>query len=159
MSNLIKEGNLFSQTVEYALRAVVFLASESPEAATTVQIAEATRIPAAYLSKVLQALGRGGVVRSQRGVGGGMSLQKQPGELTLLEVVNAVDPINRIHTCPLDLAAHGAKLCPLHKRLDSALASVEKAFAETTLADILMEPSTSIPLCDFPPTSSDHKAQ
>ncbi len=155
MSSLDGAGKLFSQTVEYALRAVVFLASESPEAATTVQIADATHIPAAYLSKVLQALGRGGVVRSQRGVGGGMSLQKAPDELTLLEVVNAVDPIIRIKTCPLELAAHGTNLCPLHKRLDSALESVEKAFAETTLADILAEPTTSIPLCDFPCANND----
>ncbi|WP_240928245.1 RrF2 family transcriptional regulator [Thalassoroseus pseudoceratinae] len=158
MSSFNEGVNLFSQTVEYALRAVVFLASEAPEASTTNQIAEATRIPPAYLSKVLQALGRGGVVRSQRGVGGGMSLHKTPEELTLLEVVNAVDPIIRIRTCPLELSAHGAKLCPLHKRLDSALESVEKAFAETTLADILMEPSTSIPLCDFP-SVSDQEAK
>ena len=63
---------MFSQTVEYALRAVAYLAYEAPAPRTTEQVAEATRVPPAYLSKVLQALSRGGVVRSQRGVGGGM---------------------------------------------------------------------------------------
>lgn len=141
---------MLSQTVEYALRAVVYLASEAPEARTTDQIATATRVPKAYLSKVLQCLSRGGVVRSQRGIGGGITLVKEPQALTLLEVVNAVEPIQRIRTCPLELATHGVRLCPLHKRLDNALATMEQAFAQTTLAEILAEPGESIPLCDFP---------
>ena len=61
-----------------------------------------------------------------------------------------VDPIKRIRQCPLGLAAHGMRLCPLHKRLDNALAMVEQAFRDTTLAEILDEPTASIPLCDFP---------
>jgi Rrf2 family nitric oxide-sensitive transcriptional repressor len=141
---------VFSQTVEYALRAVVHLASEAPAARTTDQIATATRVPRAYLSKVLQGLARGGVVQSQRGLGGGMTLVKSPEDLTILEVVNAVEPIQRIRTCPLELAPHGVRLCPLHRRLDNALAMVEKAFATTTLAEVLAEPTSSVPLCPFP---------
>lgn len=141
---------MFSQTVEYALRAVVHLASESPSPRTTEEIARATKVPQAYLSKVIQNLVQHGVLRSQRGLGGGISLVKAPAELTILEVVNAVDPIRRIRTCPLELAAHGVKLCPLHKRVDQALESVERAFAQTTLKEILDEPTESIPLCDFP---------
>ena len=141
---------MFSQTVEYALRAVVHLASESPAARTTDQIATATRVPRAYLSKVLQGLARGGVVQSQRGLGGGMMLVKSPEDLTILEVVNAVEPIQRIRTCPLGLAAHGVHLCPLHRRLDNALAMVEEAFASSTLAEVLAEPTRSVPLCPFP---------
>jgi Rrf2 family protein len=141
---------MFSQTVEYALRAVCHLAARAPAAQTTDQIAAATRVPKPYLSKVLQALSRKGVVHSQRGIGGGMTLVKTPATLTILEVVSAVEPINRIKTCPLGLAAHGIHLCPLHRRLDDALAMVEDAFRRTTLAEVLAEPTTSIPLCDFP---------
>lgn len=141
---------MFSQKVEYALRAVVHLASESPAPRTVEQIARATRVPQAYLAKVIQELVHGGVARSQRGIGGGISLVKLPEELTILEVVNAVDPIKRITTCPLGLAAHGVRLCPLHKRVDSAYALVEQAFGSTTLAEVLAEPTESIPLCDFP---------
>ena len=49
---------MFSQTVEYALRAVVYLAYEAPEARTTAQIAEATKLPRDYLSKILQGLAK-----------------------------------------------------------------------------------------------------
>jgi Rrf2 family transcriptional regulator, nitric oxide-sensitive transcriptional repressor len=141
---------MFSQTVEYALRAVVFLAQKAPEARTTEQIAKGTKVPQAYLAKVLQELGQAGLVRSQRGVGGGISLRKSPDQINILEVVNAVDPIRRIQSCPLELSAHGVKLCPLHKRLDNALGMVEKAFRDTTLAEVLAEPTESVPLCDFP---------
>jgi len=141
---------VFSQTVEYALRAVVHLAAEAPDARTTDQIAEVTRVPRAYLSKVLQSLAKSGVVQSQRGMGGGITLGRPATELTILEVVNAVEPIRRIRTCPLGLAAHGVHLCPLHSRLDAAMETVEKALGATTLAELLSEPTRSIPLCPFP---------
>jgi Rrf2 family transcriptional regulator, nitric oxide-sensitive transcriptional repressor len=142
---------MFSQTVEYALRAVVHLAHESPAARTTAQIAEATRVPKDYLSKILQGLSKKGIVTTQRGIGGGVTLAKPPAELTILDVVNAVEPIERIATCPLGLATHGANLCPLHKRMDAALAMVEQAFRATTLAEVLGDPSNpSVPLCDSP---------
>ena len=139
---------MFSQTVEYALRAVVFLAGRAPAACTTDDIAATTKVPKAYLSKVLQNLRRSGIVCSQRGVGGGVTLAKTPDKLTILEVVNAVEPIVRIETCPLGLKSHGKNLCPLHRRVDEALASVESAFRETTLAEVLAEPTGSPPLCD-----------
>ena len=141
---------MFSQTVEYALRAVVHLAHESPASRTTEQIANATRVPKAYLSKVLQSLNQAGLVHSQRGVGGGVTLAKAPAQLTILEVVNAVEPIRRITTCPLGLAGHGVRLCPLHRRVDDALAKVEEAFGNSTLAEVLAEPTESVPLCEFP---------
>ncbi|MBC7852815.1 MAG: Rrf2 family transcriptional regulator [Pirellulaceae bacterium] len=150
---------MFSQTVEYALRAVCYLASQSPKAGTTEEIAKATKVPRAYLSKVLQSLGRAGLVHSQRGQGGGMTLAKEPEDLTILEVVNAVDPIQRIKTCPLGLASHGIRLCPLHRRLDNALATVEKAFGGTTLAEVLNEPTRSVPLCEFPPEKAKNTAR
>jgi Rrf2 family protein len=141
---------MFSQTVEYALRAVVHLADQAPSPRTTEQIATATLVPKAYLSKVLQGLCHANIVQSKRGIGGGITLVKPPSDLTILEVVNAVEPIGRIRTCPLGLTAHGVRLCPLHKRLDSALAMVEEAFQQTTLAEILAEPTASRPLCEFP---------
>lgn len=142
---------MFSQTVEYALRAVVYLAGVDRTARTSSQIAEVTRVPAAYLSKVLKELSSAGILNSQRGIGGGFTLAKSSNELTILEVVNAVDPIQRIHTCPIGIVSHGIRLCPLHRRLDDALAMVEKAFGASTLTEVLADPNPSIPLCEFPP--------
>lgn len=140
---------MFSQTVEYALRAAVHLASQSPNSCTTAELAEVTQVPPAYLSKVVQGLARAGIVQSQRGSGGGVTLLASPTELTILEVVSAVDPIRRIKSCPLDLPSHGKRLCPLHKKMDAALEHIERAFGSTTLADVLGKPGKeSVPLCN-----------
>ncbi|MCW5821393.1 MAG: Rrf2 family transcriptional regulator [Cyanobacteria bacterium TGS_CYA1] len=128
---------MISQTAEYALRAVVFLAEMGGKGVTTEQIAQPTQIPAAYLSKVLQQLSRVGIVQSQRGLGGGFSLKIKTNKLSVLDVVNAVEPIKRITECPLGLDAHAYKLCALHRRLDEASELVERAFAQTTIADLM----------------------
>ncbi len=101
---------MISQTAEYALRAVVFLAMNSGKAHTNHQISTTTKVPAAYLSKVLQSLVKAQLVHSQRGLGGGFVLVKPPEAISILEVINAVDPILRIRTCPLGLKAHGTVL-------------------------------------------------
>jgi Rrf2 family protein len=139
---------MLSQTVEYALRSVVHLAHHVDTPQTTAQIAVATKVPLAYLSKVLQSLQRNQLVKTQRGVGGGIQLNVSPDSLTILDVVNAVDPIIRIDSCPLSLRAHGKRLCELHRRIDNALQATETAFAATTLAELLREPNPSRALCD-----------
>lgn len=141
---------MLSQTVEYALRAMVYLASEPDGLVTSEQLSRATVVPQAYLSKVMKQLVAAGLVTSQRGVGGGFLLARAAHEVTILEVVNAVDPLQRIRTCPLGLVAHGKHLCPLHRRMDDALDAMERAFARSTLAEVVAEPTTSKPLCEFP---------
>jgi Rrf2 family nitric oxide-sensitive transcriptional repressor len=136
------------------LRAAVSLASAPNSVRTTRQLAELTQVPAGYLSKVMQMLVDGGIVTSQRGLGGGFALARAPAGLTLLEVVNAVEPLQRIRSCPLRLTSHAVRLCSLHQRLDDALATVEKAFAETTIAELLADSRDERPLCPAPPTAS-----
>src|SRR3954469_16207606 len=97
----------------------------------TQRLAELTKVPAGYLSKVLQALGRAGFVRSMRGLHGGFVLTRKAEELSVYDVVQAVDPLQRIRTCPLGLKTHGVRLCPLHRRLDDAMKMVEDAFRKS----------------------------
>ncbi|MCC7494164.1 MAG: Rrf2 family transcriptional regulator [Fimbriimonadaceae bacterium] len=141
---------MLSQTAEYALRAVVCLAAAHPARLTTPQIARTTKVPAGYLAKVLQSLARASVVKSHRGLGGGFVLARPTNEISVLQVINAVDPLQRIKSCPLELGAHGVKLCPLHKRLDDAMATVEAAFAGTTIAEVLADPEAATAFCEFP---------
>jgi Rrf2 family nitric oxide-sensitive transcriptional repressor len=130
---------IFSRTVEYALRSVVWLASRSDCPQTVQQIAEATQIPSNYLAKVMNSLKRMGLVESRRGKGGGYVLVHTANELTLLDVVNTVDPIQRIVQCPLGLRSYGLNLCPLHQRLDEVIALIEKIFNQTKIADLVVD--------------------
>jgi Rrf2 family protein len=142
---------MISQTTEYALRAVVWLAANPEKALTAQQIAEATRVPAGYLAKVLQGLSRAGLLHSQRGLGGGFTLARSPAALTMWEVVQAVDPLRRIKACPLGFEAHGEQLCPLHQQLDDAIAMVEKTFSACKISKLIDPGHSCSPLCAYLP--------
>lgn len=141
---------MISQTAEYALRAIVFLAGQVEGARTVAQIAEATCVPAGYLAKVMQNLSRSRLVKSQRGLNGGFSLARDPHELSVLQIVNAVDPIRRFPECPLGIESHGKRLCPLHRRLDDAAQTVEDAFCQTMVSELVEIPSGRKSPCSFP---------
>jgi Rrf2 family protein len=125
---------MISQTSEYALRTMLYLASHDGRPVTTRQIAEAARIPPSYLCKVLQSLSRAGLIRSQRGLHGGSILCADPKSITVYDVVAAVDHIPRIKTCPLAL---GDEMCPLHRWLDETLLAMEKILRQSSIADLL----------------------
>jgi len=139
---------MLSQTAEYALRAVVALASHPDTPFTTRGLAGETKVPVNYLSKVLQALARGELVHSQRGLHGGFVLARPAGEITLLDVINTVDPIRPVESCPLKLEQHGTNLCPLHSRINATILMMRDVFRSSTIQEILEEDTASKPLCE-----------
>ena len=128
---------MLSQTAEYALRAMVALACRNDAPGTAQDLARDSQVPLDYLSKILNSLARAGLLTGQRGRGGGFLATKPASQLTVLEVISAVDPLKRIKTCPLGLKAHGTNLCPLHSKLDDAVRTVEEAFASTTIQSLV----------------------
>ncbi len=138
---------MISSTAEYALRSIVHLAEQPETAKTAREIAEVTCVPHGYLSKVLRQLADAGLVRSQRGLGGGYTLAHVPSKISVLDVLNAVDPIQRIRSCPLELKSHRKKLCALHHTLDNALSLIEQAFSECTIETLLDDNRNEAPLC------------
>jgi Rrf2 family protein len=139
---------MISQTVEYALRAIVTIAQQDGVPCTSRRLAAITKVPAPYLSKLMQGLVRAKLVTSKRGLHGGFVLTKEPSALTIWEVVDAVEPFQRIRDCPLGIGAHQGTLCPLHGRLDGAMAMVEESFRGTTVAEILAPAGSVTPLCE-----------
>lgn len=138
---------MHSQTAEYALRAMSCLGLYDDLVATPT-LAEQTKVPANYLAKVLQQLAGAGLITGRRGVGGGYRLARPSDQINLIEVINAVDKVERITKCPLGLSNHGSQLCPLHKRVDQAAAAVISIFQNVTLRDLVSEPNSNKPLCD-----------
>jgi len=138
---------MLPKTAEYALRATVWLGRTPEKAESAEQLAKAIHVPRRYLHKVLQDLVKAGLVRSQSGPGGGYALDRDPDETTILDVINAVGPIERIRTCPLGHESH-TSLCPLHHELDKAYAAMEEAFSRVTVAQVISQPSRISPLCE-----------
>lgn len=141
---------LLSEACEYGLRAVVWLAQRPRGAYKVKEIAEATKAAPGYLVKVLQELAKAGILTARRGSQGGYTLHRDPESLTVLEVISAVDPIERIRTCPLGLEAHGTQLCLLHRRIDDAMGMMEESFGKTTIQEIVSSPAEAHPLCRVP---------
>lgn len=139
---------MLSKTAEYALRAVVCLARDPEHSESADRLAELTKVPRRYLNKVLQDLARTHLVVSRSGPGGGYSIARSVDEITILDVINAVSPLERIRHCPLGLPSH-TSLCPLHRELDKAYAATEEAFGKVTIGKVLRSTSTVIPLCDI----------
>ncbi|MGE0376053.1 MAG: Rrf2 family transcriptional regulator [Planctomycetaceae bacterium] len=146
---------MFSRTADYALRAVCMIARHAGDSLTTEQIAAGTKVPPAYLSKVLQSLSRAQIVATQRGSGGGVSLARPADHVTVFDIVDAVDPFQRIESCPLGLAEHGVHLCPMHSQLDEALGLIEQTFRSTTIADLLHPSPAGAVRCRFPLAGMD----
>ena len=135
-------------TAEYALRAVVYMASiadpdNRPEEQAHVSrddIARQTQIPNDYLVKVMKGLERDGLIRAQRGPGGGYRLMQSAETMTVYDVVSAVSTVPRIRECPLKIKDH-TKLCPLHARLDAVAAETEKALRATPIVELVPQRS------------------
>lgn len=141
---------MISQTAEYALRAMVFLAEEPQNSHAIPELARVTKVPEQYLAKVMQGLVRRGIAVSHRGAKGGYGMSRPAEEITLYDIVDAVDPVQRILKCPLDLPAHRDQLCSLHAKLDGACAHVEETLRGATLADIMAEAALPLELGGHP---------
>lgn len=137
---------MLSQTCEYALRAVTCLAHHPGEFVTASDLAAATSVPSDYLSKVLQQLAAAKVVQGRRGVGGGYRLARDPEDITLLDIVDAMGVFQRLRSCPTH-QDESRGLCPLHKTVDLAVEAAESVFRNKTLADMLKESADGGRLC------------
>jgi len=142
------QSAMISLTAKYALRAIVYLAGCEDSFVNAAEISKSTCVPHDYLLKVLKELDEAKVVVSRRGPGGGYALIKTPDQISVLEVVTAVDTIPRITECPLGISGH-VKLCPLHRLLDDVSRVVEDLLRETTVGD-LVPARKRIRSCDFP---------
>lgn len=131
---------MLSQTVEYALRATLFVARSHPRSLPVGDIADAVEAPRGYLAKILSELARTGILESSRGPGGGFRLSRQPAEVVLADVVHALEGSHE-RRC---LLGHGRcgdnPSCTAHARWAPIANQMDAFFGKTTLADLLHQP-------------------
>lgn len=130
---------VLSQTAEYALRAVLYMAEHGDDEPYPVTaLAEALRIPQNYLSKTMHILARQGVLTSARGKRGGFRLARPAGEIPLLEVIRPFDQLEARRQCLLGRpTCSDATPCAAHARWKSLADTTTAFFRDTTLADIV----------------------
>jgi Rrf2 family transcriptional regulator, iron-sulfur cluster assembly transcription factor len=138
---------VLSQTSEYALRTVLYLAAGEQDSLHRVsEIAEALDVPQNYLSKTLHQLARAGVLTSSRGKHGGFRLTKAPSRITLAEVVAPFDGPTGARICLLGrTACSDSDPCPAHGRWKSVSSEVSTFFRETKVSDLMEGPAARLP--------------
>lgn len=129
---------LMSQTAEYALRAMAYLASLPPgQAIRAKDLAKITGIPVHYLSKIMRRLVEDGLIHSRRGHGGGFHLALAPADISFHKILAAVDCDPQPDRCAYGReSCNPENPCPLH----SATTDLNEAYMswtmKTTLADV-----------------------
>jgi Rrf2 family transcriptional regulator, iron-sulfur cluster assembly transcription factor len=129
---------ILSRSTEYAIRAMTFLATLPPgRLAGAKEIAEAEKIPMAFLWKILQLLTRRKLIRSFKGLRGGYELAQPAGMVTLNRIVEATDRSDRLDGCILGLPnCSDANACPLHETWKGLRTNMSAMLHQNTLADL-----------------------
>lgn len=131
---------MLSATCKYGIRAVIYIASKSDQKNNTglKEIAEKLKIPQPYLAKILQILARKKILHSSKGPHGGFYLLIPASQLTLMDLIEAIDGRNFFdscyvtgESCNFDNSDNG--YCVLHNDLRQEKVRLEKFFSSKTV--------------------------
>src|SRR5512147_2403594 len=127
-----------TRQADYAVRAVLYLANNGDERAATSQVAQEQNIPPSFLAKIISQLSIAGLLHTSRGARGGVTLAREPKEISLLEVIEAIDGPIQLNEC---VGENGACTfdndCPLRPVWCEAQDQLVQRLKSTTLAHLL----------------------
>jgi Rrf2 family protein len=131
-----------TRQADYAVRAIYYLSNlGSDKRASTSQIAKEQNIPPSFLAKIISQLSVAGLLHTSRGARGGVSLAREPHEITMLDVVESIDGPILLNECVED--AHGCqfdKECPMRSMWCEIQDTLVSRLKSTTFADFFASP-------------------
>lgn len=132
---------IFSKSCVYGLRASIYLASLSRDEYVSIKgLSEKLDISFHFLTKILQELTAAGLLESMKGPKGGVRLSRSGSEITLKEVVEAIDGPAIFTECVLGLPGCGSdKPCPMHDMWEETRDKINEVFTSTSLHDMSEE--------------------
>lgn len=128
----------FTNTTGYAVQALCCLASCDCSKTSTAEISKCSQVPRPYLSKIINLLTRKGLIASRRGVGGGIKLAKPPEQITLFEIISAVEGEKWAADCLLGYSwCNKENCCPTHAFWQETKEKIKSELQRWTLADVI----------------------
>jgi Rrf2 family protein len=126
---------------EYGIRGVLYLAQQNDGRVSMLSaIAKAQNVPPRFLAKIFQALAKAGVVKSHRGAKGGFSLGRPASEITIKDVIEAIEGPIHLNVC---LIAEGEcdrdQLCPVHSVWEDAQDKMMDVLSQKSFAELAKE--------------------
>lgn len=139
---------MMSKTGVHAVRAMVALAQlPAGEFAGAARVAEQIDAPQSYLGKLLQTLARAGLVQSQRGLGGGFALSREPQQISVYDVVEPIESVARWSGCVLGHeGCSDAAPCAMHPAWKRVRQGYLDMLRRTTLADLVRQGEVALDL-------------
>jgi Rrf2 family protein len=131
---------IIRRNTEYAIRALVHLAANQQSVANALEIADSQEVPLEFLQKILQKFVKSGIVESRRGVQGGFALAREPGKVTLLEIVETMQGKLVMNRCLLGRdGCPRAPKCPLKYNWLQMEGQIASHLAGITLQDLVAQ--------------------
>ncbi len=129
-----------SRRTDYGVRVILDLATLAQSGkASTQEIAERQNIPAPFLAKIISQLSLSGLVTTYRGAGGGVSLARPASEISLLQVIEALDGPVRLNRCVIEPSACPRdEFCPVHHVWAKAQAELTELLENTTFDELVI---------------------
>lgn len=129
---------LLSQGAQYAISAVIALSKQQEGVTVSAsELAKPLNCPAAYLSQILSKLKPAGIIKSQRGMKGGVYLARLPHEISLMEVIEAIDGSDFFTKCFLGIEGCGnIEPCPFHEFWSAERTKIQQWLRDTSFAEV-----------------------
>jgi FeS assembly SUF system regulator len=131
-----------NRITDYAVVVLAQMAREPTRLVTAPQLAQDSTVPLPTVAKVLKDLAREGVLASERGVHGGYRLAKAPADVSVLEIIRALEGPVSLTACVDGIAGHCdvESLCPMRGNWDRVNGAIRAALKSVSLADMAFPP-------------------
>ena len=128
---------IFSKACELGLQAVLYLSTKEKRVFNSTEVSNELKVPKEFVSKVMQMLTSSGIIGSKKGKNGGFYLAKEPVEIKLIDIVQAIDGLELFKSCVLGFpgCSHEAP-CPVHNKWGKLRDEAFKMLSEETLEDL-----------------------
>lgn len=133
---------MFSTSCHYGLQAMLYIAmySSTDKNVGLIEIAENQEIPKHFLSKILQELVKNELIDSMKGPNGGFKLRKSADQITLIQIIEAIDGMGVFTQCGIGFKKCSDKHpCPIHHDFKKVRDKVQDLFEKKTLKELIKE--------------------
>ena len=129
-----------TRKMDYGLRILLTLGCRPNDRLTSEELAETIEVPRQFTLKIAQSLTKAGIIKAQRGVGGGIQLARDPETITLRDIFNATDTPRALNECLIDPdACTRACICATHQALQKIQVILDQHLTRITLGELIRD--------------------
>jgi Rrf2 family protein len=131
---------VITRQIDYAIRMIAFMATDKSKKYTTDEISEILDIPRSFLPTIVSSLAAKKIIFTYRGKSGGMKLAKDPSEISVFDVIEAIDGQIVINTCLFDDAICGfTQVCKIRKFWEKLQEELVERLKNTKISDLILD--------------------